>query len=491
MLKRMAMCLPLVFAGVLCRPAGSAERPTAEAIRSAAAAVRPAVVDIEVRERRPAGQPDWRNWPFVQPPGPGERRQWRFHFRWPPGEEIPRGFPFRGDQPFLRLFQQQTQGSGLIVDVQGDRALIAAPHSVVENAQEVYVRLADGRQLAAKLLGSDKFTGTGCLEVRGAKLQAARPAKAEAVQVGDWVLAVGGPATGGTVTAGIVSAKDRPGAGDLAGTRLILTDALLTDRMAGCPLVNLDGQVVGMTTPSALRWPRRRELTSVVPINTLRATVTSLAQEGKVRRGWLGIRYAPLNREVREQLNIDHGIQVIELVAGQPAEHAGIRNGDVLLEFGGKRIQDSAAFRAMVASTKPGTRVPIKLLRGGQEITVHATLGEQTVQGGAAAAPQGGERLGIGLTLQQLTPELANQFGFPGEKGLLVTAVDAGGPAAKARPGPIRRGDLLKEFDRKAVITLAEAKQAMGQARKRQAKNILLLVRSKEATRYVVVDLPQ
>ena len=502
MLKRGWVCLSLTCALLACQGVKAAERPVAGTIRAAAAAARPAVVSIEVTRRQnaqnlldPRGVPLP---PIIQPPGgpqppDDERRQRRWEFRWPPHGNQPQVIPFGPGGRFQVFGGRQTgdKGAGALIQVEGERGLVAAPQALVAGAQKVTVRLADGRKLEAKLLGTDRLTGTACLEVRGPKLPPIRPAKAQALQVGDWVLAVGGPESGGALTLGIVSAKGRPGTGDLAAARLILTDAFVPDTMAGAPLVNLRGEMVGMTLPQPQGWRRGGALTTALPIDTLQATVAELAARGKVARGWLGIQFQPLPAEVRQQLHIGHGVQVARVVEGQPAALGGIENGDVLLEFAGRKLTDAATFRALVGATKPGTRVAVKLLRGGQEMAVHVIMGEQEAEGGEPALPRGGEKLDIGLTLQPLTPELAAQFGFEGGKGLVVTAVEPGSPATKGRPNPVERGDLIKEVARKPVTTAAEAQQALKQAVAAKAKSVLLLVRSGQGTRYIVVDLAQ
>jgi serine protease Do len=322
------------------------------------------------------------------------------------------------------------------------------------------------------------------------------PAKLEA---GDWVLAVGGPATGGAVTAGIVSTKGRLGKGALAGIVVLESDVTLGEGMEGGPLVNLEGQVVGMTAggPNG----RGRQLTTVVPASTVVETVRALGEEGKVRRGFLGVRYGPLEQDDRERLGLRHGVKVQEVVPGSPAADAGFQVGDIILEFGGVPLADTMAFRAMVAGRKPGTRVAVKLSRGGEEINTEVTLGEMPEQMAAPRPPQppvpgapepalpAGEKLDIGLSLQPLTAELAEHFGFAGRKGLLVTGVDAKGAAAKARPRPIRKGELVAEAGGKPVAAVAKVKAAIAAARKADQKTLLLLVRSREGVRYTVVDL--
>ncbi|MBL7222215.1 MAG: PDZ domain-containing protein [Candidatus Brocadiae bacterium] len=505
MLRRMLLGTSLVCLLVLGTWARGGERPIGEAIRAAAAAARASVVDV-VATGRAHGRPGQ---PFVipAPEGKGQQRQWRWDFRLPPGMEMPEGMEDQLRQmPFMRRFDGQDfmgrrRSAGFIASVDGDRALIAAPQQAVGDAREATVRLADGRELKAKVLGTDRLTGLACLEVQGEKLAAARPAKADATQVGDWVVALGGPQSGGAITIGIVSAKHRPGPGALEPTQVLLTDALVPAGSSGGPVVNLDGHVVGMALPAAPQGNGGRQLAAVLPIATLRDTLDQLARGGKVARGWLGVHLDPRPPEGGA------GVRIARPLPGQPAANAGLLDGDVILEFDGKKVPDVGAFRGMVAAKKPGDRAAVKVLRGGQEEILEITLGQQPGTLGPLApreaepkpdqpkapapAAAAGEQLLPGLTVQELTPDLATAFGFGGDKGLVVTAVADDSPAAKARPAPIQRGDLIKEIDRKPVTTLADAKAALEAARKANTKAIILLVRGKEGARYLVLDLPR
>ncbi|MFW6108660.1 MAG: PDZ domain-containing protein [bacterium] len=482
--------------------AGAGERPTAETIRQAAAAARPAVVDVEVRRAPDAPLPDIRIWPpGGQLPEPPEPRRWQWQWQWPPRGEQPEGRP--GPGPFRRFrmpgpFGASSQGGGLIVSVEGERGLVAVPATLVKGAQEATVTLVDGREVKGKVLGTDEPTGTGCIEIAAPRLKAVEPAET-APQVGDWVLAVGGPGTG-AVTLGIVSATDRPGPGPMAGTKVLLSDVRLHEAMAGCPLVSLRGEALGMTAPPpGGDWRRRDTLTTVVPLDMARATVAALAREGKVRRGFLGITFQPLTPEDRERHGVGHGVEVVRVVPGTAAAEAGVQVGDVIVAFGGQEVE-AETFRGLVAARKPGEKVALKILRGGEERVLEVTLGEQGAEGPAdgppepgerPAVPGGGEEVGLGLSLQPLTDELARAFGYAGEKGLLVTAIEPDGPAAQGRPLPVRRGDLVKEIGRKPVSTVQEARQAIEAARKAKAKSLLLLVHGPDGTRYIVVDLPR
>ncbi|MFP4056968.1 MAG: PDZ domain-containing protein [Candidatus Brocadiia bacterium] len=478
-----------------------AERPTAQTLRAAAAAARAAVVDVDVAR---AEQPPWRGPgdfgpvpPIPIPPEPGEEdegpREWRFEFRMPPDDQLRRFFRRlpRGPMAFPG---GPGECVGVIVEVEGERARIAVPAELVGGAREATVALHDGRELEAEVRGHDEATGIGCLEVRAPDLQAIQIADPKTVKPGEWVLAIGGPRTGGALAIGIVSATDRTARGERAGTKVLLADIRVPIELVGAPLVNLRGELVG-TVLAPEPGPAQWGFTQALPPDVLRPTLEALAREGRVPRGWLGVSIAPLTEDVRARLDVDHGILVQQVFEGEPAHDAGIRGGDVILEFAGQKVEDVPAFVAMVRATKPGQRLAVRLLRGEQQLEVEVAVGEREGEGlppqAGPPALGGGERLPIGLTVQRLTPELARHFGLEDTpKGLLITGVDPGGPTARVRP-PLRRGQAITEVARKPVATAAEARELIDQAIEKKEESILLLVRSAEGARYVVVDLPR
>lgn len=456
-----------------------ADRPTPEAIRAAARAVASAVVEVGVTGRGQGRrlQPGVE----VKPPKPGQPWEWRWEFRLPrregdqPAPNLPWQLPF-----IVRPGRRESHCCGLVVESGNEKALVLAPRSVVEGAEAVFVRLADGRRLAGDLRGGDRLTGLACIELRGKNIPAARAA-GKAPEQGEWLLAVGGPSSGGALVLGIVSTTRPPTRGDMAGAPLFQADMRLPAEMAGCPLVNLRGEVVGVSLAGD-------GLTKAVAAGPALGVARALAREGKVPRGYLGIAFAPLEPKEQRELGVEGGVRVQQVVPGSPADQAGIEQGDVIVEFDGVAIDEPGAFANIVAARKPGVKVRLTLVRGRERRQVELTLGERPAARAAPGAPVG-KATGLGLSLQALTPELARQFNYGGEKGLLITDVAPDSPAARARPVPIRKGELLKEVDRKPVEKVEGFTQALKDAHQQNKRSVLLLVRGKEGTRYTVVDL--
>ncbi|NQT86610.1 PDZ domain-containing protein [bacterium] len=490
MLRRLHVgaCLGVVV--FLSAVSGAAEHPTAETIRTAAKAARAALVEIEAEGGAIQGmQAPHGMLPFVVPqpqqPGQPNQRDFRFHFQVPPQEgQQPDN---DGMQQFFRNFDRgrlavggKQTCLGVVVRVKDGKALIAAPHSVTGRAHTIRVKTAAGRTLEAKRLGTDERVGLSCLEVQDDTLKAIVPAPQPA-QAGDWILAVGN-----ALSIGIVSATDRPGA---RRAPVLLADILVPARMAGAPLVDLQGRLVAVAIPSG----GDRHFAQAVPTAAAAAAIDALAKDGRIRRGFLGIILSPLSADIRQQLQIDHGVQVQKAMEGQAAQKAGIRDGDIVLAVDGKKAQDTAGFIARVNAKRPGETVVLKIKRGNEVSDVPVVLGERPEDPAALVGrprrAEPGTKLDIGVTVTPVTPELAAMHRLRDAKGLVVTHVAARGLAEKARPKPIKPGELIGEIDKKPVTAVEQAKAAIAEARKNNAKTLLLLVRGSEGARYVVIDL--
>jgi len=380
-----------------------------QVFREAAEAVRPAVVGIKVSR------------------GPGE------------SPDAPAGLPpsfehFRRRRPSL---PREGSGSGVIVEVDGGIAYILTNEHVVREAERIMVNLSDGREFRGTLRSDDEKTDLALVTIEGHDFVVADLGDSDGLVVGDWVLAIGNPfGLSHTVTTGIVSAKGRSDVhiiGHQAYEDFIQTDAAINPGNSGGPLVNLDGQVIGINTAIASRSGGSQGVGFAIPIRLARKIYRQLRHKGRVLRGWLGVRIEAVNADEAELLGLDieGGVRVIGTFAGHPAARAGIREGDVIVEFGGKEIRTVEQLRHTVADTEIGAEVEIRVFRNGKLIRCAVTVMEQPKSLERLASV--GEQKNLGLIVQALTPELAAEFGYQGQEGVLVTDVARPSRAAAAR----------------------------------------------------------
>ncbi len=407
-----------------------------------------------------------------------------FHFLFP---DMPREF-----REGPREFRRPGQGSGVIVRSEGKTGVILTNCHVAGGQDELKVKLSDGREFDAKLRGADPKTDIAVLEISGSNLPLARLGNSDIVQPGEMCLAIGSPfGLEQTVTVGHISAKGRRGfrAREGAYENYIQTDAAINPGNSGGPLVNLRGEVIGINTMIVTPSGVFSGVGLSIPINMAKSVMEELLERGKVTRAWLGIEFGPLYKDVAAALKLDHGMQVSRVVPGDPADKAGIKDGDILLEFNGQKITDSEKFRELVATAKPGTTIPVKVLRGKETLNLKVTLGEQPEDTAAALAPRGALNQALGLTVQDLTPKVAEELGLKGEKGVVVTQVDPAGPAAAAKPTPVERGDLIQELAQQPTANMAAFNQALGKTD--LSKPVLMLVRKRDGSKHFVVLRPR
>jgi serine protease Do len=445
-------------------------RETGKAFRSVAKQVSPAVVFIKVEKE-------------VAQPGMGDN----------PFE----GTPF-GDEFFRRFFGQMPQqrsphkpqkhrsmgqGSGFIISADG---YIMTNNHVVGDADKVSVQLLDGREYDAKIIGTDPPSDVALIKIEAdEKLPFLQLGDSDKLEVGDWVLAFGNPfGLSHTLTAGIVSAKGRSGIGLNDFENFIQTDAAINPGNSGGPLVNLDGEVIGMNSAIFTRSGGYMGIGFAIPINMAKNIYQQLVEHGSVIRGRLGVLIQDLNKELAESFDIDQreGILIAQVMEDSPAEKAGLKQGDIILKLNGKKVDQVAKFRNQIAMTRPGTKVDIVVLRDGHKKTIKVKIG--TMKTDDKGHPVASDALPeLGMTLQPLTPELAEQFGYDGAHGVLVTDVEPGSLAARAG---IQRGYLIEEVNRQAVKTPQQVKKMI---KKSQKKTVLLLVREGENSRYLALKL--
>ncbi len=443
-------------------------RESGKAFRSVAKQVSPAVVFIQVEKEveQQASNP-FEGTPF------GDEFFRRF-FGQPPQQQAPQNAPKR---------RASGQGSGFLIS--GDGYIMTNNH-VVGGADKVTVQLLDGREFDAEIIGTDPPTDVALIKIEAdEKLPYLPLGDSDRLEVGDWVLAFGNPfGLSHTLTAGIVSAKGRSGIGLTDYENFIQTDAAINPGNSGGPLVNLDGEVVGMNTAIFSRSGGYMGIGFAIPINMAKNIRTQLVEHGTVKRGRLGVYIQDLTKELAESFGIDQreGILVAQVMDDSPAEEAGLKQGDIILELDGDKVDKVASFRNRVSLTAPGTKIKLLVLRDGKKKTFTARVGE--MDGVKESQPAATDQLPkLGMTLQKLTPELAQQLGYENAKGVVVTAVESGSLAARAG---IRRGDLIEEVNRTEVGDPDQVKKLISESKK---KTVLLLVRQGEASRYLALKL--
>jgi len=389
----------------------------------------------------------------------------------------------RGKAP-TRKYQRQGLGSGVIVDPAG---YVLTNNHVVEEAQEISVHLADGREFKAKVVGTDPPTDIAVIKIEAENLPVAQLGDSDKAEVGDWVLAIGSPfGLDQTVTAGIISATGRSNVGITDYEQFLQTDAAINPGNSGGPLVNMRGQVIGINTAIASRSGGYMGVGFAVPISLAREVMSRIRETGHVTRGWLGVGIQRLTPELAESMKLkaDEGVLVSQVMEGGPAEKAGLKAGDVILEFAGKAVKTPSELQNAVAWSAPGTKADVVILRGGKRQTLKLTIDTRPEQPESlAAAPGAPANLkDLGIEVSNVTPEAAQQFGYKTGQGVLITGVEAGGLGATAG---LRSGMLIIQVAGHKVTSVAELREAMSKAD--VAKGIPMLVRAGDRQMFVLL----
>jgi serine protease Do len=392
-------------------------------------------------------------------------------------------FPFMPDDPSDRFPRNaRSLGSGFIINANG---YIVTNHHVVEGATQVRVKLADGRELAARVVGRDSRTDLALLKVEATDLPVVALGDSAALQVGEAVMAVGNPfGLAQTVTTGIVSATGRViGAGPYDD--FIQTDASINPGNSGGPLVNARGQVVGINAAIFSQNGGSVGIGFAIPVNLAKSVVSQLASTGRVERGWLGVSIQEVTPALAKGLGLEvgRGALVAQVTESSPAARAGLRQGDVIVELDGHAVTRTEDLPRLVADLPAGRQVPIKVRREGKTLTLSATIAKlEDADRDMAAASEDGKPV-LGVTVGPITPETAQALSLPaGTKGVLVRDVRSGSPAAEAG---LQAGDVIVQADRRPISSVEDLREALDKRAKDQP--LLLLVRRDGNDRYVAV----
>jgi len=391
--------------------------------------------------------------------------------------------------------EQEAAGSGFIIDAEG---YVLTNAHVVARAKEIQVTLADERHFDAEVVGLDADSDLALLRLKDADdLPVARLGDSDTVRVGEWALAIGSPfGLQQTVTAGIISATGRTNMGLANYEDFIQTDASINPGNSGGPLVNLDGEVIGINSAIRSGGGFTGEAYNIgigfaIPINMARRVVADLREKGSVVRGWLGVSIQNVTDEMARAMDLreNKGALVAEVLPDSPAEDAGIEVGDVVLEMNGVKVKDANELKNRVALLTPDERVEFLINRDGTEKRIYVTIGERPpdlntyYEESRGAEGESRAVASLGIEVQNLDPELAGEMGLDEDKGVVITRVFRDSPADKAG---LRSGDVILQFDRQEVKDAAGFEEMAGKIV--EGEPVLVLVWRDGRTTFLVIE---
>jgi serine protease Do len=428
-----------------------------------ASAATPAVVNIRTEKTVHGGAKPFRR--FQRPQAPfGENDPFHDFFE-----------KFFGDIP-QREFKQRSLGSGFCIDKGG---YIVTNNHVIENADKIMVKLNNGKEFDAEIVGRDAKTDIALIKVESWQgCEDVKLGDSDEIKVGEWVVAIGSPfGLEHTVTAGIVSAKGR-----VIGTGpyddFIQTDASINPGNSGGPLINMKGEVVGINTAIFSRTGGNMGIGFAIPINLAREIVDQLKNSGSVTRGWLGVSIQDMTPELAEYYGVKdgHGALIGEVFEGDPAAEAGLEPKDVIVAVDGKSVEDSRDLSQQIARVPVGKEIKLGVIRNGKERNFRVKIAKRTEERETLASKKPVEEAELGMTVSSLTGELARQFDISEDQGVLVVDVTQDSPADKA---DIEPGDLILEIEHKPIKNMEDYQLQISTLK--EGDTISLLVKRKRS----------
>lgn len=451
-------------------------RELSNAFTSVAKEAMPAVVSIKVEKSvEVAGSPFGFNNPFGQFNDDLLRKFF--------GGRVPQQ---QQQQQQPRKYQERGQGSGFIISKDG---YILTNNHVVGDVDKITVELQDGRKFEnAKLIGTDPGSEVALIKIPGDNFPVLPMGDSDAMEIGDWVVAIGNPfGLSETVTVGVVSAVGRSNVHIAAYEDFIQTDAAINPGNSGGPLVNLDGEVIGVNT--AILGPQGNiGIGFAIPINMAKDVYQQIRKNGKVVRGFVGVDIQGLTPDLVTAFDLPEdtkGVLISHVASDSPAAAAGLQAGDIIVQFNGKPVLSPGPFQTQVSKLQPGTKAPLTVLRKGAKQTL-------TIQLGTRASASSGQSKGqptlevAGMALQDLTDDLKVELNYKGKTGVVVVAVV---PDSIAGFSGLRPGMLIRQVDRQPIANLQQFQSVLRAAS--QKSSILFLVDNRGAYRYIVLAAPQ
>ncbi len=391
-------------------------------------------------------------------------------------------------QPESQKYSQQGQGSGFIIDKNG---YILTNSHVVNDADKITVTLKDGREFEAKLIGSDPKSEVALIKIDGKNLPIVALGDSDKIEVGEWAIAVGNPfGLSESVTAGIISAKERNSVGIAEYENFIQTDAAINPGNSGGPLINIDGEVIGINTAIYSRSGGYMGIGFAIPINMAKQIKDALIKDGKVQRSILGVYLQEVTPDLAKGFGLKDvaGVLISQVNEDSAAEDAGIKQGDIIVKLNGEDVNEVAVFRNKIAATAPNTEVDLSVFRDGKIIEIKAKTQAMDDDDSEESAAKQSEDLfkSIGLKVQELTEAINEQLGLDSDQtGVVVTDAETDEPAFESG---LRRGMIIIGVGQTEVKTANDFRKALNKA-KSEGQALLLVKIPKYGTRYIMLKL--
>lgn len=456
-------------------------RQSSKAFASVARSVSPSVVFIQVESTKRYSSYHQFSMPFDD--------------QWPFGSDFFKRFfedNFGGNKKSQTPRKQPKvvgQGSGFIFASKErlfvDKSYILTNNHVVENAEKIKVILQDRREFEAKIVGTDPKSDVAILEIKTGKLPTLNLGDSSKLEVGEWVVAIGNPfGLSHTLTVGVVSATGRNSLGINHYEDFIQTDAAINPGNSGGPLVNLDGDVVGINTAIFSKSGGYMGIGFAIPINLANDIAQQLMKHGEVTRGYLGVLVQELSPELAESFDLEknEGILVAQVMDDSPADKAGIKQGDIIIYFRDKQISSIASFRNLVALTSPDSEVLLKVIRDGKPVKVMVTINKLT-QEKEQTLSHNQQSDELGLTVQDITPNLAEKFGVKSGQGVFINEVKTGSIADMAN---VKVGSVILQVNRVNIKNTNDFNRELKKSSK--DKSVLLLIKTDNKQHYIVLS---